>query len=218
MFEQMKGLSPKKKIEYYIQYYGAATAVILIMIIAVTSFVVGRIRAKDVAEGIMLINAYGEASEDEETYLDDLLTGYGIDPAKNKIEVNGSIYISEDGENTVDPQMALASSQKIIALASSDSCDVFFSDDSYFATAESDGMCEDLSDYIDEGVIEAHKDDLYYCNDPETGKEILAGIRVSCDSGLMGELGWYTEDPIVGIIVNPSNPELAAYIVEAMLN
>ena len=49
MFEQMKGLSPKKKIEYYIQYYGAATAVILIMIIAVTSFVVGRIRAKDVA-------------------------------------------------------------------------------------------------------------------------------------------------------------------------
>ena len=78
MFEQMKGLSPKKKIEYYIQYYGVATVVILIVIIAVTSFVVGRIRAKDVAEGIMLINAYGEASEDEETYLDDLLTGYGI--------------------------------------------------------------------------------------------------------------------------------------------
>ncbi len=49
MFEQMKGLSRNKKIEYYIQYYGAATAVILIMIIAVTSFVVGRIRAKDVA-------------------------------------------------------------------------------------------------------------------------------------------------------------------------
>ena len=72
MFEQMKGLSPKKKIEYYIQYYGVATVVILIVIIAVTSFVVGRIRAKDVAEGIMLINAYGEASEDEETYLDDL--------------------------------------------------------------------------------------------------------------------------------------------------
>lgn len=38
MFEQMKGLSPKKKIEYYIQYYGAATVVILIVIIAVTSF------------------------------------------------------------------------------------------------------------------------------------------------------------------------------------
>lgn len=48
----MKGLSPKKKIEYYIQYYGAATAVILIVIIAVTSFGVGRIRAKDVAEGM----------------------------------------------------------------------------------------------------------------------------------------------------------------------
>ena len=49
MLEQMKGLSPKKKIEYYIQYYGAATAVIVIMIIAVTSFGVGRIRANDVA-------------------------------------------------------------------------------------------------------------------------------------------------------------------------
>ena len=218
MFEQMKGLSPKKKIEYYIQYYGVVTAVIIIVIIAVTSFVVGRIRAKDVAEGIMLVNAYGEASDDEETYLDDLLTDYGIDPAKNEIEVNGNIYINGDGKNTIDPQMALASSQKIVALASSDSCDVFFSDESYFATAESDGMCADLSDYIDEEVIEAHKDDLYYYNDPETGKEILAGIKLPCDSGLMGELGWYTEDPIVGIIVNPSNPELAAYIVEAMLN
>ncbi len=218
MFEQMKGLSPKKKIEYYIQYYGVATVVILIVIIAVTSFVVGRIRAKDVAEGIMLINAYGEASEDEDAYLDDLLTGYGIDTAKNKIEVTGNIFISGDGENSIDPQMALASSQKIAALASSDSCDVFLSDESYFATAEADGMCEDLSEYIDEDVIEAHKDDLYYCNDPETGKEILAGIKIPCDSGLMGELGWYIEDPVVGIIVNPSNPELAAYIVEAMLN
>lgn len=56
MFEQMKGLSPKKKIEYYIQYYGAATAVILIVIIAVTSFVVGRIRAKDVTAGLRTCN------------------------------------------------------------------------------------------------------------------------------------------------------------------
>ena len=56
MFEQMKGLSPKKKIEYYIQYYGAATAVILTVIIAVTSFVVGRIRAKDAAEGMRTCN------------------------------------------------------------------------------------------------------------------------------------------------------------------
>lgn len=56
MLEQMKGLSPKKKIEYYIQYYGAATAVILIVIIAVSSFVVGRIRAKDVAEGMRTCN------------------------------------------------------------------------------------------------------------------------------------------------------------------
>ena len=37
MFEQMKGLSPKKKNEYYIQYYGAATA-------------------KDVAEGMRTCN------------------------------------------------------------------------------------------------------------------------------------------------------------------
>lgn len=56
MLEQMKGLSPKKKIEYYIQYYGAATAVILIVIIAVTSFVVGRIRANDMAEGMRTCN------------------------------------------------------------------------------------------------------------------------------------------------------------------
>lgn len=58
MFEQMKGLSPKKKIEYYIQYYGAATAVILTVIIAVTSFVVGRIRAKDVVENMQSDNKY----------------------------------------------------------------------------------------------------------------------------------------------------------------
>ena len=66
MFEQMKGLSPKKKIEYYIQYYGIITLIVVGVLVAVISFIVGRVTEKERVAGIMLINSYGEGAENEE--------------------------------------------------------------------------------------------------------------------------------------------------------
>lgn len=213
LFEQMKGLSPKKKIEYYIQYYGIITLIVVGILVAVISFIVGRVTEKERVAGIMLINSYGEGSENEEQYLGELLEKFGIDSDENTIEIGSGIYVSEN----TDEMMKTASIQKIVGLASSGCIDVVFSDEEYFPTAEEDGMCADLTEYLDEAVLQEHEDDLYYCKDPETGKEIVAGIKVSKDNELMKKLNWYTEDPIVSIMYRTERPELAVEIVNAFL-
>ena len=91
MFEQMKGLSPKKKIEYYIQYYGIITLIVVGVLVAVISFIVGRVTEKENVAGIMLINSYGEGSENEEQYLGEILEQYGIDSDENTIEIGSGI-------------------------------------------------------------------------------------------------------------------------------
>ena len=213
MFEQMKGLSPKKKIEYYIQYYGIITLIVVGVLVAVTSFIVGRVTEKENVAGIMLINSYGEGSENEEQYLGEILEQYGIDSDENTIEIGSGIYVGEKADEMVET----ASVQKLVGLVSSGCIDVVFSDEEYFPTAEEDGMCADLAEYLDEALLREHEDDLYYCKDPETGNEIVAGIKVSKDNELMKKLNWYTEDPIVAILYGTDRPELAVEIVNAFL-
>lgn len=214
MFEQMKGLSPKKKIEYFFQYYGLISLIAIVIIVAVITFVVGRVTAKTSVAGIMVVNDNGEVNTMQEELLSDILVSCDIDPKENVIEVNDGIYVG-DGSN---PNMEVAYVQKMVALISARCIDVIFSDEGYFTTIEEDETCADLSDYIDEAVLEAHKEDLIYYTEKDTGKEIVAGIRVSRDNELLKELNWYDEDPVVTIVYGTENPEVASQIVNAFLD
>lgn len=211
MFEQMKGLTPKKKIEYYIEYYGLITVGIIAAVIAVVSFVVQQVRAKEEVAGVMVINSLSTMNEEsrEQEYMDGLLESLGIDTAKNTIMINDNIFV---GENA-DVQMAAAGVQIIQALIMSRTADVAFVDESYCAALVSSECFGDLRDYLDAAVLEKHADDILYCRDSETGEDIAAVIKIPADSPWMQGMGWYAADCYAGIIVATENGEIAEHML-----
>ena len=211
MFEQMKGLTPKKKIEYYIEYYGLITLGIIAGAIAVISFIVQQVRAKEEVAGVMVINSLSTMNEEskEQEYMDDLLQSLDIDPSENTIMINDNIFV---GENA-DVQMAAAGIQIIQALIMSRTADVAFVDESYCAALVSSECFGDLRDYLDAAVLEKHADDILYCRDSETGEDIAAVIKIPADSPWMQGMGWYAADCYAGIIVATENGEIAEHML-----
>lgn len=211
MFEQMRGLTPKQKIEYYIQYYGAVTLVIAAAVIAVASFIVQRVRAKDEAAGVIVINSASALVEEseEQAYMDDLLASLDIDPAGNTIIVNDNLFIGD----TTDMQMSVASIQMLQALIMSRSVDVAFTDEGYRDAFMSNECLGDLRSYLDEELLEKYADDLVYYTDPETGEEIAAMIRIPADSAWIRGMSWYVQDCYAGIIVSTEHEEIAVHML-----
>lgn len=210
MFEQMRGLTPKQKVEYYIQYYGAVTIVILLALIAVISFVVQRVTAKEPVSGVVVVNPAVLLSEgsNEQAYMDDLLESLDIDPARNTIDVNSNIHIGED-----DVQMSVAGMQMLQALIMSRTLDVAFTDESYRDAFISNDCFADLRDYLDDAVLEKYADDLVYYTIEDTGEEIAAMIRISPDTKWMQGMAWYMSDCYAGIIISPNDKEIAVHML-----
>lgn len=211
MFEQMKGLTSKQKIEYYIQYYGIITLVIIAAAAAVVSFVVQRVRTKEEAAGVIVINSVSAMSEEgnDQAYMDDLLVSLDIDPAKNTIAVNDNIYISD----TTDMQMAAAGIQMLQALIMSRSADVVFTDEGYRDAFLGNECLGDLRDYLDAELLEKYADELVYHTDSETGEEIAAMIRIPVESAWMQGVGWYVQDCYAGIIVAAEHEDIAVHML-----
>lgn len=211
MFEQMKGLTPKQKIEYYIQYYGMITLVVIAVAAAVVSFVVQRVRAKEEAAGVIVVNSAPAMSEEshDQAYMDDLLASLDIDPSKNTIAVNDNIYI---GDST-DMQMAAAGIQMLQALIMSRAVDVAFTDEGYRDAFMGNECLGDLRDYLDAELLEKYADDLVYHTDSETGEEIAAMIRIPADSAWMQGVGWYMQDCYAGIIVATEREDIAVHML-----
>lgn len=211
MFEQMKGLTPKQKVEYYVQYYGVITAVILIAVAVAISFIVQRVTAKTPVAGVAVVNSVTLLSEEssEQEYMDDLLRSMEIDPAKNMIDVNSGIHI---GDST-DVQMSAAGIQMLQALIVGHSIDIAFTDESFRDAFMNNDCFADLRDYLDDSLLEKYAEDLVYYTSEETGEEIAAMIRISPDTKWMQGMKWYERDCYAGIIVVTRNEEVAVHML-----
>lgn len=210
MFEQMKGLSTAKKIEYYIQYYGLVTAIVLVIAAVVIGLTVHFATYKKIVSGVLAVNTdsdiSGSVSPDD---FSDLLREHGFDPKRNQILVNCSIFIGDD----VDSSIRNTNEERVQTLLMSQSADVFFADEAYFAHIASSGYLADLRDYLPEEVLKRHEDALVYAVDVETGQRIAAGVRVSADTPWMQNVNWYRESAIAGLSAGLRSEELAVDIL-----
>lgn len=206
MFEQMKGLSTPKKIEYYIHYYGLVTLVIVAVIAAVIATIVHLVTYKESVSGVLAVNADADVSGSiSPGYFSDFLEEHGMDPDKNEIMVNSNVFVRED----IDPTVRTVNEERIQTLFMTHCVDVFFSDEEYFTELAPSGFLVDLRDYLPEDVLEKYEDDLIYAESEETGGRIAAGIRVSADTPWMQGVNWYKESAVVGLSSDMKNEELA---------
>lgn len=214
MFEQMKGLSARKKIEYYIQYYGLVTVIIAAVLAVIVGLAVHFATYQKVVSGILAVNAdldmSGSASPDD---FADFLKEHGIDPKRNQILVNSSIFVGKD----VDASIQRTNEERIQTLLMSQSADVFFADEAYFGQIASSGYLADLREYLPKETLEKYQDALVYAVDIETGENIAAGLRIDADTPWMRKVGWYRESAVAGLSCSMRSEELAIDILMSAL-
>ncbi len=228
--EALKQAPLNQKIKYYVYYYKwHALAVIAVLIIAFT-WIRDVVTSKDAALYVALINA---AALDDAEQFDMAYTAYaGIDPDEYDVIFDTSMQmVSGSGD-----QMSVASSQKLVAFASTGEIDVlcanltlfadyanstFFYDLRDILTPEQFAKCEPYLYYVDRPVVEAMEEaepsfeetTPVEIPDPTKPELMEDPIPIGIFAGELTTLTDYyylgPEDAAIGIPINAKNPENA---------
>lgn len=202
---KMKGRSFKDKVQYFIQYYGVTTIVIIAVGFFLFSIIKTMVTAKDTAFQAIMINAYQIPSEEE------FAEYAGIDLEEYDVMFDNSYMLYTD-PNTYN-ETAYTTAQKLMAVVASGTADVMLGDKENIESYMSSGFFGDLRDFLDEKTIESfgNKVIMYQPLDEDTGEpvgeEIPVVIEVTGAPGL-DKNNCFTQDHVYfAIIVNSSHPD-----------
>ncbi len=199
MFEQMKGLTPKKKIEYYIQYYGIVTVVILLVIFAIAMWIKTAVTDKTDIANIMLINADDSnvyEKEELQAYFKEVLLEYDFNPKKDEIVISTGYHMGA----AFDVQTDTTNLMRLQTELSAGAGDILIFNEDYSEQMLNFGAMRDLHDLLDASYLKEHEDDLLYYYDEEEKKSYPVAIRVNPNSKLMKILDVYHDcDAYIGI-------------------
>ena len=207
-----KELTFSRKIQYIWDYYKIPIFLVIIVIIAVTAFIRGRLAQKNTVLSILCVNVENSTTEDNDTDIfNDFLTDNGYDLSKDEIVLNKNICVDVD-KNGLDYQ----NMSVLTAYFASNEYDKCFMDDKTFDYYAKNVCFEDISKYLDKTVLEKYKDCLTYVT--IDGKEYPCGIRLYADDNkFVKDSGLYTSCT-VGVCSGTSHDamvkKLCGYILQ----
>lgn len=210
MRQNMEGMTPRQKVEYYLEYYGWRTVGFLAVLLVAVFLVVQWVAKKPVVLGVLAVNADGEEIQAEDaSFFVDFLSENGLDPKKSDVLVNCSLHVSPNYADSV----SMTNMNTIQTLFDTRSMDIFFADEEYFMAVGQFGYLADLQGILPQETLESHAQDLVYVTVEESGQEILAGIRVSADTPWMAGTGWYQSGAVVGLAAAGKHLDLATNLL-----
>ena len=152
-----KELTFSQKIQYIWDYYKIPIFLVIIGIIAVTSFIHGRLAQKNTVLSVLCVNAENSTTEDSGADIfNDFLTDNGYDLLKDEIALNKNICVDVDKSGLDYQNMAV-----LTAYFASNEYDICFMDDKTFDYYAKNVYFEDISKYLDKTVLEKYKTGLY---------------------------------------------------------
>lgn len=205
--ERMQGMDRKEKVEYYLEYYGWRTFGILLGVLILFFLVLHFFTNKKVVLGVLVVNSDTEhPGADDAGFFDPFLEENGYDTKKVTLLLHTGLHVSED----IQDSATRTNMETIYTLFGTGSVDVFFADEVFFMAMGQSGLLADLSGYLSEDLLEKKKDSLICVTEAESGKEIVAGLRVKKDTPFMKQTGWYEEKAVVGLSAAVKSEKLAA--------
>lgn len=152
-----KELTFSQKIQYIWDYYKLPIFLVIIGIIAVTTFIRGRLAQKNTILNVLCVNVENSTTEDNSADIfNDFLTDNGYDLSKDEIALNKNIYVDVD-KNGLDYQNMAA----LTAYFASNEYDICFMDDKTFDYYAKNVCFEDISKYLDKPSLKNIRTGLY---------------------------------------------------------
>lgn len=213
--EQMKLLHGKKRMEFFLEYYGKKVLGISVFLLFLLYVAVHYLTTPGTALNILAVNATEtELSEEAQQYFQDFLTKNQLDPKKNEVHVNQSIYVDANSMDAFNK----SSVNMTITLFTTQAVDLFLSDEDFFRSMAIMGYIADLRTYLSEEQTSLiPKEDLIYVNTYETGEELLVGIRLKPENSWISRVKLYDYDAIIGISDGARNPETARKMLNEII-
>ena len=204
--QKLSEMTKDQKRQYFLDYYAFATLGVILAVAIVIFLIVHFATKKDMAFGILAVNTNGEEiTATGPEYFESFLEENGVNPKKEEINVNYTIYIKADSEESIDQ----TNLQTIQTLFMTQSADVFFSDEDFFRCMAGTDYIADLRDYIPQEVLDQYSDQLIYEEDIITGETICAGVILH-DNEWVKDTGWYEGgETCVGLADGMVNEDLA---------
>ncbi|MBO5293443.1 MAG: hypothetical protein J6B10_09725 [Lachnospiraceae bacterium] len=223
--KKWKDMTPKQKWGYFWEYYKIPTLVAICIIATVIVFV------KDYIEGqketlLYAVFVNSNPMNDYEQLAAAFASYADIDLEQNHVTIDSSVQ--SGGSNY---QMDMASTQKMMAMVSAGTLDVFLGSEAAFCNYTDAGYFADLRTILPDDILKSYADDFYYYTyDPQAAKAeaeevgvqyeesdgpydtlepVPIGIKVTALPNLPENTFQSTDDCIFGIFANSEHTELA---------
>ena len=217
----------KSKIPGYIwDYYKWPIIISIVAIIALVTFIHGRLTAKEQVMTILAGNCYSLNTEvDPETTLDGFLIRQGFDPKSQMIGVNTNVSYTEGSSNvyTLPTLTTLIGAQELdVALTHGDLYD-YMSLNGEFYPLDELFTAEELEKYKNV-LVTGEYQQITYNEDGSEGEttlhEYICGVKIPADNTWLASTGLYPDtDVVASVILNTKNPELAkAFLIYLLEN
>lgn len=155
--ESVKNKPLKYRIAYFWDYYKWYVIGGIAAVIVIVSTIKGIVTAKDTAVYAAMIN-YTENVDYSDDVFEDFLKMNDVDPKKNMINLDTTLYLTESGWSPADVQ----SVQKLSVLLAAGDLDSIVTGAPYFQKYAYQGYLTDLRDVCDEDELKSIEGDIYY--------------------------------------------------------
>ncbi|MCR5595702.1 MAG: hypothetical protein K6G12_07635 [Lachnospiraceae bacterium] len=157
---KMKGRPLKEKLAYFWEYYKIQTMIAVGVIVIAASLIHSWVTYKDYALCIVEVNSIADSIGGvTETWKYDLTELLDFDTDDYEIDIDTSLML---GSDTSSANAEYASAQKMAALLSSKSIDIFIADTPVFEQYAQNGSFSDLRDIYSYEELSAMEGRIYY--------------------------------------------------------
>lgn len=207
--KKLKGMTFTKKVEYIWDYYKIhiiSTLTFLLFAGSIGNSVYQNIKYEEILSCVIINNSLSE--ENRDYIYNGFSEFYGLDVESETLMFDDGMYINLDTPN----ESTYASTQKFAAMVAAKSIDTLITDPSVFDNYADEGTFYDLSTLLPKDLYTQVEDFLYYAKDEE-GNEKPFGLNLS-SSHLTKDAGLYIEPPILGVIINSQNTNVAIEFIK----
>lgn len=166
----------------------------------------------EVLLGVTMVNSYLQPEAKGYAIFEEYLADNGYNMEEETINVNSSLYLSEDGMSETD----MASSQALIVWNAAGEIDILTGTEHIMSMIGTGGGLLEMAEVLTPEQMEKYADRLYTVEDEESGEKYVCALKFP-EGNLLTEAGYYAEDVWVAIPVTSKRQEMAKKVFHYLL-
>ena len=204
--EKLSRLDKKGKALFLWDYYKIPILAAAVVLFIATIAFFDSLGRKDVLFYAVLLNSDDQAVEADQSVFDSLMESSGYDMDRKTVDIRTDLRLGDEYNSQQDGQTL----QVLTALFAISDMDIYVSPKEYFDLFARDEGFADLSQILEQDLLNRYRDSLYYYEEKPCGIILKNG-------SVLHQAGYYHDEVIIGIVTNAVNRQAAIDFLSGLL-